>query len=59
MFDEIIREVKKLSQPRRIQISVPLDEKGYYDRECRNGECAGAFKVLLSPKKKRAEQTLR
>lgn len=47
MFEEIIREVHKLSQPRQIQISVPLDEKGYYDRECPSGECAGSFKVLF------------
>lgn len=47
MFEEIIREVKKLSQPRQVSISVPLDEKGYYDRECPTGECGGAFKVLF------------
>jgi hypothetical protein len=47
MFDDLIREMRKLSQPRRISISVPLDDKGYYDRECPNTECGGAFKVLF------------
>ncbi len=47
MFDEIMRELQELSRPRQVSISVPLDEKGYYDRECRNPECRGAFKVLF------------
>lgn len=47
MFDEIIREMKKLEQPRRVSINVALDDKGYYDRECPNAECGGHFKVLF------------
>lgn len=47
MFDELLREMKKLSQPRTISISVPLDEKGYYDRECPGPECGAQFKVLF------------
>jgi hypothetical protein len=49
MFDEIIREMEKqkFSEPRQIKISVPLDEKGFYDRECHHAECGGAFKVLF------------
>lgn len=45
MFEEIMRETRKLETPRRMKISVPLDEKGYYDRECPSKECGGAFKV--------------
>ncbi|MDB5355232.1 MAG: hypothetical protein JWN24_1685 [Phycisphaerales bacterium] len=48
MFDEIIREVEKLSKPRQMSISVPLDDKGFYDRLCPNPECGGSFKVLFS-----------
>lgn len=47
MFDEIIKEVNRLTQPRRISISLPLDEKGFFDRACPNKECRGAFKVLF------------
>ena len=47
MFDEIIREIKKLEQPRTVSINVALDDKGYYDRECPNPECGGHFKVLF------------
>ncbi len=47
MFDEILREMKKLSEPQRISISIPLDDKGFYDRICPNTECGGAFKVLF------------
>jgi len=47
MFDELIREIKNLSTPRRISIQVPLDDKGYYDRECPNSQCQARFKVLF------------
>lgn len=48
MFDEMIREVRKLSRPRRISVSVPLDDKGYFDRVCPAGKCGGQFKVLFA-----------
>lgn len=47
MFEEVIREMQDLEKPRRVSISVPLDDKGLYDRECPNPECGGAFKVLF------------
>ncbi len=47
MFDEMIREIEKLGRPRRISVSVPLDDKGYYDRVCPEAKCGGQFKVLL------------
>ena len=58
MFEEIVRELNKLSRPRQISISVPLDEKGYYDRECRNSECGGAFKVLFEDWKDKVSDEL-
>ncbi|HEY2587688.1 MAG TPA: hypothetical protein VGI81_18220 [Tepidisphaeraceae bacterium] len=45
MFEEIIREIEKLSRPRRVSISVPVDDGGFYDRQCPSTECWGAFKV--------------
>lgn len=45
MFEEVIREMRKLRRPRRIPISLPLDEKGYIDRDCPNSECGDRFKV--------------
>lgn len=47
MFDGIMREIRKLSQPRQISIDLPLDEKGYFDRVCPSGSCGGPFKVLF------------
>jgi hypothetical protein len=47
LFDKIIRELRKLKGPHQLSISVPLDEKGYYDRKCRSEQCAGRFKVLF------------
>ena len=47
MFDEFIRELRKLEQPVSVEIDMPLDEKGYYDRKCPNQACASDFKVLF------------
>lgn len=47
MFKEISREIKKLSQPRTISVTVALDDKGYYDRVCPSSKCGGEFKVLF------------
>lgn len=47
MFDKLIREIRKLEQPRRVSVSIPLDEKGYFDRVCPGSKCGGHFKVLF------------
>jgi hypothetical protein len=46
MFDEFIRELKRLEQPISVPIDMPLDDKGYFDRKCPHGECGSEFKVL-------------
>lgn len=45
MFDDVLRELKKLEQGVSISIELPLDEKGCMDRRCPSGECGAAFKV--------------
>jgi len=45
MFEELMREIKKLEQPRTMSISIALDDKRFYDRKCSNSECEGTFKV--------------
>ena len=47
MFEELEREVRKLSQPQPIRIDMPLDDKGYFDRRCPAETCRGNFKVLF------------
>lgn len=47
MFDKLIREIRKLEQPRTISVQVALDDKGYYDRVCPSEKCGGYFKVLF------------
>lgn len=47
MFDELIRELRKLEQPRRVSISLALDERGFLDRVCPSERCSGLFKVLF------------
>ena len=48
MFDEILRELEELENPRQISIPIELDDKGYYDRKCPSSECDGVFKVLFN-----------
>lgn len=48
MFDELQRQLRKLSQQNSItlSISIPDDEDGYLDRECPNDSCEAHFKVF-------------
>lgn len=45
MFDEFIREIKKLEQPVSVPIDLPLDDRGYLDRSCPTRDCRSEFKV--------------
>jgi hypothetical protein len=49
MFEEFIREIKRLDimQGVQIPIKIPLDQKGYLDRRCPHRECSADFKVLF------------
>jgi hypothetical protein len=47
MFDKLLREMKKLERGVKVPIQIPLDEKGYMDRQCPSGECEAEFKVLF------------
>jgi hypothetical protein len=48
VFDDLLREVKKLSGSQLIEIQMPLDDDGYLDRECPSPECETRFKVLFT-----------
>ena len=45
MFEEMIREIRRLGGGQQIPVSVPSDAEGYFDRECPSGECLFQFKV--------------
>lgn len=45
MFDDLLRELRRLEQPQQIRVSMPSDEEGYFDRECPSPECLFTFKV--------------
>lgn len=47
MFDNLLRELRKLEQGVSVPVSIPLDEHGYMDRQCPADECQGQFKVLF------------
>jgi hypothetical protein len=48
MFDDIIRGLERIPEQQLISVSVPVDDDGYYDRECPAEECGSAFKVLFA-----------
>lgn len=47
MFKKLMTEVKKLEQGVRVPINLPLDDEGYFDRQCPSEECGTNFKVLF------------
>lgn len=47
MFDQFIRELRRLEQPVSVPIEMPLDDKGYFDRKCPHRDCKSDFKVLF------------
>ncbi|MGE3703553.1 MAG: hypothetical protein AB7G08_33230 [Hyphomicrobiaceae bacterium] len=46
MFDELIRELERLSTNSQISVPLPSDEEGYLDRECPSQECQFDFKIF-------------
>jgi uncharacterized Zn finger protein (UPF0148 family) len=46
MFDNVIRELKKMERGISIPISLPVDNDGYLDRRCPSEACQADFKVL-------------
>jgi len=45
MFEELQRELRRLSGTHKVSVSVPSDREGYYDRECPSPKCTFQFKV--------------
>jgi hypothetical protein len=48
MFDNLLRELKRMEQPQSIEVKVELDDEGYWDRLCPAPECGASFKVMLA-----------
>ncbi|MBE0619149.1 MAG: hypothetical protein IH605_01010 [Burkholderiales bacterium] len=46
MFDELLRELKRLSETQRVSVPLHSDAEGYLDRECPAQECQFDFKVF-------------
>ena len=45
MFDELLKELKRLEQTKSVSIPIETDEKGYADRQCPAENCEFLFKV--------------
>ncbi len=46
MFDELLRELRRMPKSFKVPVDLPIDEKGYLDRRCSMQECRSYFKVL-------------
>lgn len=47
MFDNVIRELKKMEGVSQFTISIHIDNDGYFDRRCPSEACQADFKVLM------------
>jgi hypothetical protein len=45
MFDELIKELRRLDGRQVVSVSIPSDADGYFDRECPGAVCQFKFKV--------------
>jgi hypothetical protein len=45
MFNDVLRELRRMEQGERMPIELALDDEGYLDRVCPNAPCAVDFKV--------------
>ncbi len=46
MFDELKRELERLSRTHRVSVPIDNDSEGYLDRECPAQECQFNFKIF-------------
>jgi hypothetical protein len=47
MFEDVLRELRKMESGAKITINLELDDKGYLDRRCSSVECGALFKVMF------------
>jgi len=47
MFDDLLRQIGKISEPQLVPIQLQLDDERYLDRRCPAEECGAAFKVFV------------
>jgi len=45
MFEDLIRELRRLEGTQQISVSIEADAEGYFDRECPSPECLFLFKI--------------
>lgn len=46
MFDELIRELKRMDGTHTVSVPIHADAEGYFDKECPAQECQSQFKVF-------------
>ena len=47
VFDDLLRQLRRIPEQQMVSISLPLDDEGYIDRRCPAEECGAAYKVLF------------
>jgi len=46
MFDELLRELKRMDGTHTVSVPIHADAEGYFDKECPNDECQSGFKIF-------------
>ena len=47
MFDKLIRDLEKYEKGVKVEVSIEIDDDGYYDRLCPSPNCQADFKVFF------------
>lgn len=47
MFDDVLRELRRLEGGVKVQVNLEIDDNGYLDRLCPSEECDTHFKVMF------------
>lgn len=45
MFDDLLKELRRLEQGKKVEVTIQTDDDGFFDRKCPSGECQFEFKV--------------
>jgi hypothetical protein len=45
VFDDLLRELKRLERGAKVSVTIPPDDEGYDEKVCPNPECTARFKI--------------
>jgi len=48
LFEELLRDLRRLEGGVKIPAEIPVDDDGYFDRQCPDEQCHALFKILFA-----------